>query len=173
MATNHTANFSLSQWEADDPFIRTDFNADNARIDGVLHALDSGKAPKTDVSALSSAKADRAEVAALQQRLDSLTGEVAARGYVKAGVYTGNGKSVQFIDVGFPVAAVLIENQQGSRNSSSNSGTSGGLAVRGGSIYHGTTLASVSGTGFNVYNGGEYQGAFNREGGSYYFVAWG
>lgn len=111
--------------------------------------------------------------ATAQYMPESIGAEISARCMMKAGVYTGDGKSSQFIDVGFTVAAVLIENQQGSRNSSSNSGTSGGLAVKGGSIYHGTTLASVSGTGFTVYNGGEYQGAFNREGGSYYYIAWG
>ena len=39
MATNHTANYSLNQWEATDPVLRTDFNADNSKIDAALKSL--------------------------------------------------------------------------------------------------------------------------------------
>jgi hypothetical protein len=35
-ATNHTANFSLPQWEATDPVLRTDFNAAFSAIDTAL-----------------------------------------------------------------------------------------------------------------------------------------
>ena len=35
---NHTQNYQLSQWDADDPVLRTDFNADNAKIDAALKA---------------------------------------------------------------------------------------------------------------------------------------
>lgn len=36
MPTNHTENYNLSQWEATDPVLREDFNADNAKIDEAL-----------------------------------------------------------------------------------------------------------------------------------------
>ena len=36
MPTNHTPNYSLSQWEPNDQVRRTDFNADNAKIDAAL-----------------------------------------------------------------------------------------------------------------------------------------
>lgn len=39
MATNHTANYQLNQWEATDQVLRTDFNADNSKIDAALAAL--------------------------------------------------------------------------------------------------------------------------------------
>ena len=39
MATNHTANYSLNQWQATDPVLRTDFNEDNAKIDAALKSL--------------------------------------------------------------------------------------------------------------------------------------
>lgn len=173
MATNHTQHYALSQWEPQDAFVRTEFNEDHQKIDAALAGLERDKAPRTDVTALSSSKADQTEVSRLQTQVSALSTQVDLRCHAKAGVYTGDGSSSQFIDVGFPVIAVLLENAMGSRNSSSNSGTSGGLAVRGGSIYHGVTLASVSGTGFYVYNGGEYQGGFNRQGGAYHFIAWG
>lgn len=37
---NHTQNYQLNQWEPGDPVLRTDFNADNAKIDEVLHRVD-------------------------------------------------------------------------------------------------------------------------------------
>ncbi|WP_298025357.1 hypothetical protein [uncultured Dysosmobacter sp.] len=36
MASNHTQHYELSQWQATDEVIRTDFNADNAKIDAAL-----------------------------------------------------------------------------------------------------------------------------------------
>ena len=39
MATNHTTNYQLNQWEAADQVLRTDFNDDNAKIDAALTGL--------------------------------------------------------------------------------------------------------------------------------------
>ena len=36
MATNQTTNYQLNQWETTDQVLRTDFNADNAKIDAPL-----------------------------------------------------------------------------------------------------------------------------------------
>lgn len=36
MPTNFTENYHLSQWEATDPVLREDFNADNLKIDEAL-----------------------------------------------------------------------------------------------------------------------------------------
>ena len=38
MSTNHTTNYNLNQWEATDKVLRTEFNADNAKIDAALKA---------------------------------------------------------------------------------------------------------------------------------------
>ena len=54
MSSNHTPNYNLSQWEAEDKVLRTDFNADNAKIDAGLRVLDTGKADKSTVTALGS-----------------------------------------------------------------------------------------------------------------------
>lgn len=37
-STNHTPNLNLNQWEPNDPVIRQDFNADNAKIDAAVAA---------------------------------------------------------------------------------------------------------------------------------------
>ena len=36
---NHTTNYNLNQWEADDRITREDFNADNAAIDAALKTI--------------------------------------------------------------------------------------------------------------------------------------
>lgn len=48
MATNHTEHYELNQWLATDQVLRTDFNADNAKLDAALHALAGQVAEKTD-----------------------------------------------------------------------------------------------------------------------------
>ena len=40
MSTNHTTNYNLNQWEATDQVLRTEFNADNAKIDAALKSHD-------------------------------------------------------------------------------------------------------------------------------------
>jgi len=39
MPSNYTPNYNLNQWEPDDRVLRTDFNADNAKIDAALNDL--------------------------------------------------------------------------------------------------------------------------------------
>ena len=39
MATNHTANYQLNQWEATDQVLRSDFNEDNVKVDTALTGL--------------------------------------------------------------------------------------------------------------------------------------
>ena len=39
MAANQTTNYQLNQWEATDQILRTDFNADNAKVDAALVGL--------------------------------------------------------------------------------------------------------------------------------------
>ena len=36
MSTNRTPIYNLCQWEPEDPVLRTDFNADNAKLDAAL-----------------------------------------------------------------------------------------------------------------------------------------
>ena len=56
MATNQTTNYQLNQWEPTDQVLRTDFNADNAKLDAALNALSdqvAKKADEEDLTALS------------------------------------------------------------------------------------------------------------------------
>ena len=70
---NRTTNYKLCQWEADDKIQRTDFNADNAKIDAALSGLARSKAsalltwalrPRRSMSAALTASPMRAAPAA-------------------------------------------------------------------------------------------------------------
>ena len=73
MASNHTTNYNLNQWEATDKVLRTDFNEDNAKIDAALKGLSdqvAGKAAQSAVNSLTqtvNGKADAATVSSLSQ----------------------------------------------------------------------------------------------------------
>ena len=42
MASGQTTNYGLNQWAAEDPVLRTDFNADNAKLDAALPRIIAG-----------------------------------------------------------------------------------------------------------------------------------
>ena len=48
MSTNQTTNYELNQWLSTDQGLRTDFNADNAKLDATLAA----KVDASDLEAL-------------------------------------------------------------------------------------------------------------------------
>ena len=91
MSTNHTPNYSLCQWEAEDKVIRTEFNADNAKIDAAIKAVDRRVDGKADASALTAevnartaavqtlttalgSKADKTAVTSLENTLTAVSG---------------------------------------------------------------------------------------------------
>ena len=116
MASNQTANYRLSQWEAEDAVRRVDFNADNAKIDAALKAVDQrvdgltqAVAGKASQSALSSEASTRSAAVA------ALNAAVARRGncQIETSAYTGNGE--QFRTLSFPAVPkliILIANQR-------------------------------------------------------------
>ena len=77
MSTNHTPNYNLCQWEAEDKVLRTEFNADNAKIDAAIKAVDrrvEGKASTTSVNSLKST------VDSLSQTVAGHTSALAGKG---------------------------------------------------------------------------------------------
>ena len=91
MASNHTANYNLNQWEATDKVLRTEFNEDNSKIDAALNGLAgqvAEKAAQSAVTALTqtvSGKADQSALNSLTQTVNGkanqayLTAEISAR----------------------------------------------------------------------------------------------
>ena len=122
MASNYTTNYNLCQWEATDQVQRTDFNADNAKLDAALAA----KAEAAALNSLTQTVNQKASQSAL-------TAAIATIPKVAAGTYTGDGTENRVISVGFTPKAVLVMNQWGMAYYSDLSGRyyRGGLAVQG------------------------------------------
>ena len=70
MATNYTTNYQLNQWEPTDPVIRTDFNADNAKIEAALLAIKSEFARGDLVNMMFNMLSE--DIKELQQRVTAL-----------------------------------------------------------------------------------------------------
>ena len=145
MAANHTEHYELNQWLAADQVLRTDFNADNAKLDAALEDLESRKANQSALSALSSTMS--ALSANLSANLTKIT----------FGSYSGDNAASRTVSLGFTPKAVFLMESQG--RVLYYGGTSlyyyGGLAINGYPVTctQGTVLQIVSG-GFQVYKNG-------------------
>jgi len=110
MASNYTPNYSLCQWEADDQVLRTEFNADNAKIDAALKSLSTTVNGKASTSALNSlkttvnGKASQSDLDSLKSTVNSLSGTVSGQGttltkkgncQIEVTSYTGNGAATR------------------------------------------------------------------------------
>ena len=140
MAANQTTNYQLNQWEAADQVLRTDFNADNAKVDAAL-----------------AGKVDQAALDNLESTVETLTGTTASlsathNGRVYTSSYTGNGSASKTIS--FPARPMLV-NIMGSSNwlcavQGSNVGSGsylggGGEAINVSWSGHSMTVSSPSG----------------------------
>ena len=93
MPSTYTSNYRLNQWEPGDKVLRTDFNADNAKIDAAL----AGKAEVSALEALSKtvdAKADKSALDSLKSTVSSHTSSLSRKGNctICFDTYTGTGK---------------------------------------------------------------------------------
>ncbi len=121
MASNFTANYGLSQWEAEDAVRRVDFNEDNAKIDAAIKAVDrrvDGLAgSKADVSALNSLSSQMSSlsstVSSQGSSLNSHAGAIARLGncQVYTGSYTGEGGTSKTLTFPHFPAAVLVQTE--------------------------------------------------------------
>ena len=100
MSTNHTEHFNLCQWEANDKVLRSDFNADNQKIDAALKANADAIALKADSSALSALSASTQSALAGKADLSAVP-------KIATGTYTGNGAAVT-VEVGFQPSFLVI-----------------------------------------------------------------
>jgi len=87
MASNYTSNYGLCQWAASDKVLRTEFNADNAKIDAAIKTVD------TRVTSLSGSKASQSALDSLSQTVAGHTAALAKKGncVLYTTSYTGNG----------------------------------------------------------------------------------
>ena len=100
MSSQKTEHYELNQWLATDQVLRTDFNADNAKIDGAL----AEKAQAADLEALSSA------VSGLSATVAEHTAAIAGLGncQIYTTSYAGNGADSRTHTFPGPAAAIFI-----------------------------------------------------------------
>ena len=104
-----TRNYQLNQWAAGDKVQRVDFNADNAKIDAAIKAVDA----KADTRAAQTA------LDALAATVSGHTSALAGKGncQIAAGTYTGTGKyssaSPTSLTFPFQPKLVAIQNRAG------------------------------------------------------------
>ena len=96
MASNYTSNYNLNQWSASDRVLRTEFNADNAKIDAALAGKASSSSVsslQTTVNGLKTSKADKTALDALKNTVNKHTTTLAGKGNCQLYTtsYTGTG----------------------------------------------------------------------------------
>ena len=84
-----TQNYQLNQYEPQDSFLRTDFNADNQKIDAALKGLYSQVKAKADQTALTQGLAKKCQA--------------------WFGSYTGDGTKERVLSLGFAPKAVIVK----------------------------------------------------------------
>lgn len=73
MASGHTEQYQLNQWEANDLVVRTDFNADNLKIEAALAQLEEDKASLSVVDVVARSLGQlRTQVNELEDLVESL-----------------------------------------------------------------------------------------------------
>ena len=89
---NRTNNYNLCQFEETDRVRRTDFNEDNAKIDGAVAAVDSR------VNGLEASKADKSALAAVDAKISRIV----------TGTYAGTGGSSGVRRISLPGRPKLV-----------------------------------------------------------------
>lgn len=116
MASKQTPNYGLNQWEAEDKVIRTEFNADNLKVDTAL----ASKASQADLTALTSTvntKAAQTALNSLSTTVTNLSNTVTTglakkygtdNPYIVTGTYTGDGATTRTITIGFRPSYLIV-----------------------------------------------------------------
>lgn len=109
MPSGYTQHYQLNVWDPEDAVLRSDFNADNAKIDAAIQAeasariaLEGQVAQKASSSALSSEASTRASA------ISSLNSQVAKKGncQIYFSSYVGDGKSSRTLT--FPKKPIMV-----------------------------------------------------------------
>lgn len=115
MASNHTENYGLCQWEATDQVLRTEFNEDNQKVEDAMIGLVSQIKTKAN-----------------QTTLDAVAATIPK---IAVGTYTGDGNPKRTISLPFTPKAVFVNSYFGATyDYGSGLHYFGGLAVKGGPL---------------------------------------
>jgi len=171
MASNYTSNYGLCQWQASDKVLRTEFNADNAKIDAAL----AGKASAATVNSLQDAVGAKASQSALDSLAQTVSGHTSAlskkgnctiytTSYVGTGSYGADNPNsltfpakpeIVFLGSTGGTNATLVQGQQASFSTSGGSGsklavTWSGSTLRWSCVHNASGQMNVSGTTYLV-----------------------
>ena len=180
MASNHTTNYQLCQWQADDQVKRTDFNEDNAKIDSALKGLSDGlaaaQAEKADQSALDALAAEVAKKATTAA-LEALSQKLASMPCLVTGTYTGDGAESRLISLGFQPKALLVMREEGYSARPYTDDYYGGLALPGKPVclqtsYGTDYILTIESKGFRVYYNRDKYVFSNQKDTNYHYLAW-
>ena len=180
MASNHTTNDQLCQWQADDQVKRTDFNEDNAKIDSALKGLSDGlaaaQAEKADQSALDALAAEVAKKATTAA-LEALSQKLASMPCLVTGTYTGDGTDSRLISLGFQPKALLVMREEGYSARPYTDDYYGGLALPGKPVclqtsYGTDYILTIESKGFRVYYNRDKYVFCNQKDTNYHYLAW-
>ena len=185
MATNQTTNYQLNQWEPTDQVLRTDFNADNAKLDAALKTLSNQVIQKAEQSALNTLisavnqKADASTVSSLSSLLNSeisqrqeadssLQTALTLKGncQIYYGTYIGDGKSSRTLT--FERRPLLVLIQGGNLICRAIQGNQYMMCRTNGQ--GGTTCPAIWTENSLKFNGASDDYAPNSQGGTYYLV---
>ena len=100
MSSQKTEHYELNQWLATDQVLRTDFNADNAKIDAALNTLAGQVSGKADGEAFQALSGTVAEHTAAIAQLGNCQ--------IYTASYTGNGSDSRTHTFPGPPAAIFI-----------------------------------------------------------------
>ena len=156
MASNYTSNYNLCQWAAGDRVLRTEFNADNAKIDAALagKASSSGlDSLKSTVDGLKTSKADKSALDSLSATVSAQGAQLAQRNcMVHLDSYTGDGQSSRTFTFSAKPWLVAFFRQDGTATLAVRGLSKGAVAGSSGS----TMGFSWSGNSVTVSNAPEY-----------------
>lgn len=154
MATNHTPNYQLCQWEASDQVLRTDFNADNSKLDSALEDLST------------SVKQHGTQISQINQKIATL-----GNCLIYQTSYTGTGSGAVTLTFPHKPAIIQVFHQTEAYTFIAAQGCGAALAITIGS-YSGSNLFTWNGTTVswtNAKNDALYQ--CNVEGETYLVMA--
>lgn len=104
MASNYTTNYNLCQWQPTDQVQRTDFNADNAKLDAAL-ATKAETAALNNLTQTVNQKASQSALNALSTTVQQIQANLTK---ITFGTYTGDNTAARVIDLGFTPDALFL-----------------------------------------------------------------
>ena len=148
MSTNKTENLGLHSWVRSDPFRMDEFNENVSKIDKAV----GGKAEQSEL--------DRVDAAAVKFACD---------------IYTGDGRTDRFIELGFTPKVVFVGcGPHGQFYITNNAGYFGGVAMRDNPAHSGTLkYIEIVENGFLVsaHGSGSSSWTANHNNGTYLYFA--